>query len=93
MLRAMRQMNMNLRSLAQRSAAEAKEIKRLIADTVRWLAEGEEQVADAGETMRSIVASVRQVEAIMAEMTRASAEQSSGAPRAAKVGDISEAST
>ncbi|MGZ8318093.1 MAG: methyl-accepting chemotaxis protein, partial [Telluria sp.] len=67
-----------VRSLAQRTAAEAREIKRLINDTVKRLQEGEQQVADAGETMASIVDSVRQVEGLMAEMAKASAEQSIG---------------
>ncbi|SFV11024.1 methyl-accepting chemotaxis protein [Pseudoduganella namucuonensis] len=67
-----------VRALAQRSAAAAKEIKLLIDDTVRRLEEGDRQVADAGATMAGIVASVRQVEGIMADMAGASAEQSAG---------------
>ncbi len=67
-----------VRALAQRSAAAAKEIKALIDATVRQLEEGDRQVADASATMTSIVASVRQVEGIMADMAEASAEQSSG---------------
>jgi len=67
-----------VRALAQRSAGAAKEIKRLIDDTVKRLEEGNRQVADAGDTMESIVASVRQVDGIMADMAQASAEQSSG---------------
>ncbi|KQV81017.1 chemotaxis protein [Massilia sp. Root351] len=67
-----------VRALAQRSAAAAKEIKQLIDDTVQRLEAGNRQVAEAGETMESIVASVRQVDGIMADMAEASAEQSSG---------------
>jgi aerotaxis receptor len=67
-----------VRSLAQRSAGAAKEIKRLIDDTVQRLEEGSRLVADAGETMGSIVASVREVDGIVADMAGASAEQSSG---------------
>jgi methyl-accepting chemotaxis protein len=67
-----------VRNLAQRSAGAAKEIKRLIDDTVRRLDEGNRLVFDAGETMDSIVASVRQVDGIVANIAEASAEQSSG---------------
>jgi aerotaxis receptor len=67
-----------VRNLAQRSAGAAKEIKRLIDDTVRHLEEGNRLVFDAGETMDSIVASVRQVDGIVANIAEASAEQSSG---------------
>jgi aerotaxis receptor len=67
-----------VRSLAQRSAGAARQIKGLIDASVRQLEQGDRLVADAGATMESIVASVRQVECIMADMAAASAEQSSG---------------
>ncbi|MBV8665423.1 MAG: PAS domain-containing protein [Burkholderiaceae bacterium] len=67
-----------VRNLAQRSAASAKEIKKLIADTVYRLEEGDRLVGDASATMESIISSVRQVEGIMVDMAAASAEQSTG---------------
>lgn len=67
-----------VRNLAQRSANAAKEIKGLIKATVLQLEQGDRLVADAGATMDSMLASVRQVEAIMTDMAAASAEQSSG---------------
>ncbi len=67
-----------VRSLAQRSAGAAKDIKRLIDATVQQLEVGDRLVGEAGATMDSIVASVRQIEGIMADMAAASAEQSSG---------------
>ncbi|MGJ7527684.1 methyl-accepting chemotaxis protein [Variovorax sp. GB1P17] len=67
-----------VRSLAQRSAAAAKEIKTLIGDSVEKVAEGSKQVAEAGRTMDEIVGSVRRVTDIMGEITAASQEQTSG---------------
>jgi aerotaxis receptor len=67
-----------VRSLAQRSAAAAKEIKTLIDDSVNKVDAGSAQVAEAGETMGEIVASVRRVTDIMGEITLASQEQTSG---------------
>ena len=65
-----------VRSLAQRSAAAAKEIKNLIADSVEKVDKGSKLVDQAGSTMHAIVASVRSVTAIMAEIAGASTEQS-----------------
>ncbi len=67
-----------VRNLAQRSAAAAKEIKTLIDDSVDKVEEGSNQVAEAGKTMDEIVDSVKRVTDIMAEITAASQEQTSG---------------
>jgi methyl-accepting chemotaxis protein len=67
-----------VRTLAQRSAAAAKEIKTLIGDSVDKVEEGSKQVAEAGRTMDEIVASVKRVTDIMAEITAASQEQTAG---------------
>ena len=67
-----------VRSLAQRSAAAAKEIKTLIGDSVEKVEEGSKQVAEAGRTMDEIVESVKRVTDIMGEITAASQEQTSG---------------
>ena len=65
-----------VRNLAQRSAAAAKEIKSLINASVEKVASGTRLVSNAGSTMDEIVASVRRVSDIIAEVTAASAEQS-----------------
>ncbi|MFH0130243.1 methyl-accepting chemotaxis protein [Variovorax sp. VaC1] len=67
-----------VRSLAQRSASAAKEIKTLIGDSVEKVAAGSKQVAQAGRTMEEIVGSVKRVTDIMGEITTASQEQTSG---------------
>ncbi len=67
-----------VRSLAQRSAAAAKEIKALIGDSVDKVGAGTKLVDEAGKTMQEIVASVKRVTDIMAEITAASQEQSAG---------------
>ncbi|WP_395010804.1 methyl-accepting chemotaxis protein [Undibacterium sp.] len=67
-----------VRSLAQRSASAAKEIKELINDSVTKIDDGSRLVDDAGKTMDEIVASVKYVADIMSEITAASQEQSSG---------------
>ncbi|MEQ9139614.1 MAG: methyl-accepting chemotaxis protein, partial [Algiphilus sp.] len=67
-----------VRNLAQRSASAAKEIKQLISDSVEKISGGTELVNRAGTTMEEIVASVKRVTDIMAEISSASAEQSSG---------------
>ena len=67
-----------VRSLAQRSAAAAKEIKGLIDDSVARVDTGSQLVGQAGQTMDEIVASVRKVTEIIAEIAAASAEQSAG---------------
>lgn len=65
-----------VRSLAQRSASAAKEIKELINDSVSKVDTGSRLVDDAGHTMDEIVVSIKGVADIMAEITAASAEQS-----------------
>jgi len=67
-----------VRSLAQRSASAATEIKALIADSVSKVSTGAQQVGRAGETMEEIVTSVTRVTGIMGEISTASSEQSSG---------------
>jgi methyl-accepting chemotaxis protein len=67
-----------VRNLAQRSAAAAKEIKTLIGDSVEKVGTGAKLVDQAGVTMEEIVNSVRRVTDIMAEITCASQEQTSG---------------
>jgi methyl-accepting chemotaxis protein len=67
-----------VRSLAQRSAAAAKEIKVLIGDSVDKVDAGSKLVEQAGATMEEVVASVKRVTDIMGEITAASQEQSAG---------------
>ncbi|WP_307188480.1 methyl-accepting chemotaxis protein [Massilia sp. CF038] len=67
-----------VRNLAQRSAAAAKEIKTLIGASVDTVAVGNRLVAEAGSTMDEVVASVRRVTDIMGEISVATNEQSSG---------------
>jgi methyl-accepting chemotaxis protein len=67
-----------VRTLAQRSAAAAKEIKTLISDSVGKIEGGSVLVKEAGQTMTQIVAAVQRVTAIMGEISTASTEQSSG---------------
>ncbi|MCW5636995.1 MAG: HAMP domain-containing protein [Rubrivivax sp.] len=67
-----------VRSLAQRSATAAREIKSLIGGSVEKVDAGARLVADAGKTMDEIVASVQQVNAIIAEISAATGEQSAG---------------
>jgi methyl-accepting chemotaxis protein len=67
-----------VRTLAQRSANAAKEIKGLIETSVDKVADGSALVNQAGTTMSEIVASVQRVTDIMAEISAASQEQSAG---------------
>jgi methyl-accepting chemotaxis protein len=67
-----------VRSLAQRSAAAAKEIKALIGDSVDQVDLGAKLVAQAGSTMDEVVASVQRVSAIIGEIAAASQEQTDG---------------
>ena len=67
-----------VRSLAQRSAQAAKEIKGLIESSIDEIHAGERQVKAAGTTMQEIVASVSRVTQIMQDIAHASDEQSSG---------------
>ena len=67
-----------VRSLAQRSANAAKEIKELIDDSVNKVSDGSTLAEQAGKTMGEMVASVQRVTDIMAEISAASQEQASG---------------
>ncbi|MER0204766.1 MAG: HAMP domain-containing protein [Nitrosomonas sp.] len=67
-----------VRTLAQRSAAAAKEIKELISDSVSKVEDGTRLVDEAGATMDEIVGAVKRVTDIMSEISAASQEQSSG---------------
>lgn len=74
-----------VRSLAQRSASAAKEIKTLIGDSVEKVDLGAKLVDEAGQTMNLIVTSVKQVADIMGEITIATQTQSAG------IGEINDA--
>ena len=76
-----------VRSLAQRSAEAAREIKSLITASVEQVEQGNALATQAGSTMGDIVTSIRRVSDIVAEISAASSEQSSG------VGQIGEAVT
>ena len=67
-----------VRSLAQKSASAAREIKALITDSVNQVDGGTRLAQQAGATMEQVVASVRQVTDMMGEISSASAEQSAG---------------
>jgi len=67
-----------VRLLAQRAADAAREIKQLIAASVESVAKGAEQVDAAGATMTEVVAAIEQVRSIVAEISSASTEQSTG---------------
>jgi len=67
-----------VRSLAQRSADAAKEIKALIGTSVEKVESGAQLVQDAGNTMNEIVASVQRVTDIIGEVTASAGDQSSG---------------
>jgi methyl-accepting chemotaxis protein len=67
-----------VRTLAQRSAAAAKEIKKLIGDSVEKVGAGSKLVEEAGATMGEIVTSVQRVTDIMGEISMATQEQSTG---------------
>lgn len=73
-----------VRSLAQNSAAAAKEIKGLITTSVEQIGSGARQVQSAGTTMEDIVASSRRVTEIMGEVVEVSLAQS------AKLGEVTE---
>jgi methyl-accepting chemotaxis protein len=76
-----------VRSLAQRSAEAAREIKTLIGGSVERVEAGSRLVADAGATMNELVTSVHRVNDIIAEISAAAAEQNSG------IGQINQAMT
>ena len=67
-----------VRTLAQRSAEAAKEIKTLIGGSVRQVEEGSEQVDDAGVKMEQVVDAIRRVSTIVKEISEASREQAAG---------------
>lgn len=67
-----------VRSLAQRSAVAAKEIKTLIGASVEKVESGSQLVSDAGVTMRNIVDSVQRVAATVSEISAGAAEQAGG---------------
>ncbi|OGB48781.1 MAG: chemotaxis protein [Burkholderiales bacterium RIFCSPLOWO2_12_FULL_65_40] len=67
-----------VRSLAGRSAEAAKEIKQLIGASVENVETGSQQVAEAGQSMNEIVASVQRVSDLIGEITASSAEQRDG---------------
>ncbi len=67
-----------VRSLAQRSASAAKEIKELIGDSVEKVDTGSKLVEQAGTTMKEIVDSIKHVTDIMADITAAGREQTAG---------------
>ncbi len=67
-----------VRNLAQRSAAAAREIKELIGDSVERVEAGSRLVGEAGATMGEVVASVQRVTAIISEISVASVEQRNG---------------
>jgi methyl-accepting chemotaxis protein len=67
-----------VRTLAQRSATAAKDIKSLISDSVSKIDNGNTLVNQSGETMKNVVASIQQVDDIVTEIAAASTEQASG---------------
>ena len=67
-----------VRNLAQRSAAAAREIKALIGDSVSKVDAGSRLVDQAGVTMQEVVSSIQRVTGIMGEISTASVEQSAG---------------
>ncbi|WP_175770738.1 methyl-accepting chemotaxis protein [Burkholderia anthina] len=67
-----------VRSLAQRSAAAAKDIKELIGASVAMIQEGARQASDVGATMTHVKQAIRSVSDIVAEIARASDEQNRG---------------
>ncbi|WP_083438827.1 methyl-accepting chemotaxis protein [Herbaspirillum autotrophicum] len=67
-----------VRSLAQRSATAAREIKQLISTSVQNVDDGSQLVAQAGATMTRIVDSIKQVAGVVNDISVASREQSSG---------------
>ena len=73
-----------VRSLAQRSATAAKEIKQLIEDSTSRIAVGSAQVDRTGKTMTDVVQSVKQVTDLMAEIAAASGEQTAGIEQVSK---------
>uniref|UniRef100_E1TE45 Methyl-accepting chemotaxis sensory transducer n=1 Tax=Burkholderia sp. (strain CCGE1003) TaxID=640512 RepID=E1TE45_BURSG len=73
-----------VRTLAQRSASAAQEIKALISASVDDVRNGNELVTQAGQTMNEIVGAVQGVATIMAEITSATVEQTAGIEQVGK---------
>jgi methyl-accepting chemotaxis protein len=73
-----------VRNLAQRSAAAAKEIKALIGTSIERVANGSDLAHDAGRTMDDVVKAVKRVTDIMGEISAASAEQRAGIEEVSK---------
>ena len=73
-----------VRTLAQRSAEAAKQIKSLIGASTETVEVGARLVGDAGATMREIVAQVRRVSDLIGEITAAAGERSQGISRSAR---------
>ena len=67
-----------VRTLAQRSANAAKDIKTLISDSVSKVSHGNELVSQSGDTMRDVVSSIKRVTDIITEIASASIEQATG---------------
>jgi methyl-accepting chemotaxis protein len=67
-----------VRSLAQRAANAAGEIKRLIDNSVESISNGSKQVEQAGKTMEDIVGAIQNVTTIMSEIAAASIQQNAG---------------
>ena len=67
-----------VRTLAQRSANAAKDIKDLISDSVNKISNGNTLVGRSGDTMQEIVTAIKRVNDIMSEIAAASAEQAAG---------------
>jgi methyl-accepting chemotaxis protein len=67
-----------VRTLAQRSANAAKDIKELISDSVSKIENGNVLVNQSGDTMEKVVTSIKRVNDIMSEIAAASAEQATG---------------
>jgi len=67
-----------VRNLAQRSAQAAREIKTLIGRSIEHVGQGTTLVDEAGETMDKVVAAIRRVSDVVAEITLAGSEQSAG---------------
>ena len=67
-----------VRALAQRSAASAKEIKALIGNAIEQVDDGAKLVTEAGNAMHEIIAAIEQAAAIMNDIATATAEQASG---------------
>ena len=80
-----------VRSLAQRSAQAAREIKALIADSVDKVEDGAKLVNEAGQTMEEVVSNFQKLSALVTEIAEASTEQSSGIEQVTKaVGQMDE---